>query len=292
MSGTTHLLVGTTKGAFILTASSDRTEWDVSGPHCDGWPINHMTGDPDDGTIWAGGGGDWTARASGGPPMAARPGRFRKLSSGQMDEWAANDADFAAMIGWEDAPAPFGDTLHSVWSLHHAHGRLHAGTKPAEFLTSTDGGVTWEANDGARRVSGSRGLVPRRSGPDAPYAGLRSRRPIETLARDLRGGRFRFRGRGQELGASQSPVECRGLRPSRSPRRTAGRRDRPLRAQHGPRAHNARRVRDALSAEPPRHVAQPRWRAHLGRYRRGLPSTFGFPIAVHPMTRTRSGSCP
>jgi hypothetical protein len=59
MSRTVHLLVGTTKGAFILTASDDRSEWDVSGPHCDGWPINHMTGDPDTGTIWAGGGGDW-----------------------------------------------------------------------------------------------------------------------------------------------------------------------------------------------------------------------------------------
>jgi hypothetical protein len=42
------------------------------------------------------------------------------------------------------------------------------------------------------------------------------------------------------------------------------------------------RGRHALPAEPPRHMAQPRWRAHLGRYRQGLPSTFGFPIAVHP----------
>jgi hypothetical protein len=70
MSGTTHLLVGTTKGAFILTANEDRTEWDVSGPHCDGWPINHMTGDPGSGTIWAGGGGDFHGAGSGGPPMA------------------------------------------------------------------------------------------------------------------------------------------------------------------------------------------------------------------------------
>jgi hypothetical protein len=50
-----------------------------------------------------------------------------------MDEWAANDADFAAMIGWEDAPAPFGDRLHSVWSLHHAHGASTPGRNLLSF---------------------------------------------------------------------------------------------------------------------------------------------------------------
>jgi hypothetical protein len=155
MSGTTHLLVGTTKGAFILTANEDRTEWEVSGPHCDGWPINHMTGDPGTGTIWAGGGGDWHGAGVWRSTDGGATWTLSKLSSGQMDQWAATDPDFAAMIGWKDTPAPFGDKLHSVWSLHHAHGRLHAGTKPAELLTSTDGGVTWEENAGACRVSRS-----------------------------------------------------------------------------------------------------------------------------------------
>lgn len=53
------ILVGTTKGAFLIDGGADRSGWTVSGPSCDGWPINHMVGDPATGQIWAGGGGDW-----------------------------------------------------------------------------------------------------------------------------------------------------------------------------------------------------------------------------------------
>jgi hypothetical protein len=55
-----HLLVGTTKGAFVLDGDADREHWAVRGPYCDGWPINHVIGDPTTGTMWAGGGGDWS----------------------------------------------------------------------------------------------------------------------------------------------------------------------------------------------------------------------------------------
>ena len=50
------LLVGTTKGLFRIT-SDDRETWTVAGPDCDGWPINHATGDPASGRLWAAGGG-------------------------------------------------------------------------------------------------------------------------------------------------------------------------------------------------------------------------------------------
>ena len=59
MTDVPRLLIGTTKGAFILDGSADRADWSVRGPYCDGWPINHVVGDPATGTIWAGGGGDW-----------------------------------------------------------------------------------------------------------------------------------------------------------------------------------------------------------------------------------------
>ena len=53
------ILVGTTKGAFLLEGDGMRRNWQVRGPFCDGWTVNHMTCDPDTGTIWAGGGGNW-----------------------------------------------------------------------------------------------------------------------------------------------------------------------------------------------------------------------------------------
>ena len=47
MSGV-RVLVGTRKGAFILTADGKREKWDVSGPHFAGWEIYHLKGSPAD----------------------------------------------------------------------------------------------------------------------------------------------------------------------------------------------------------------------------------------------------
>ncbi|PYO98363.1 MAG: hypothetical protein DMD61_10070, partial [Gemmatimonadetes bacterium] len=47
MSGV-RVLVGTRKGAFLLTADGKRERWDVSGPHFAGWEIYHMKGSPAD----------------------------------------------------------------------------------------------------------------------------------------------------------------------------------------------------------------------------------------------------
>ena len=41
-----RVLLGTTKGAFVLEGTAARDRWTVRGPYCDGWPINHVIGDP------------------------------------------------------------------------------------------------------------------------------------------------------------------------------------------------------------------------------------------------------
>ena len=43
-----RLLVGTKKGAFILTADGKRQNWEVSGPHFAGWELYHLKGSPVD----------------------------------------------------------------------------------------------------------------------------------------------------------------------------------------------------------------------------------------------------
>jgi hypothetical protein len=43
-----RVLVGTRKGAFILTSDGKREHWDVSGPHFAGWEIYHLKGSPVD----------------------------------------------------------------------------------------------------------------------------------------------------------------------------------------------------------------------------------------------------
>jgi hypothetical protein len=70
-----RVLVGTRKGAFILTADGKREHWNVSGPHFAGWELFHLKGSPADPnriyasqwTSWSGqiiqrsndGGGTW-----------------------------------------------------------------------------------------------------------------------------------------------------------------------------------------------------------------------------------------
>ncbi len=89
MSGV-RVLVGTRKGAFVLTADGKRDRWEVSGPHFGGWEIYHLTGsslDPnrlyasqsngwfgqmiqrsdDGGATWAPVGHEWEALTNGLP---------------------------------------------------------------------------------------------------------------------------------------------------------------------------------------------------------------------------------
>jgi photosystem II stability/assembly factor-like uncharacterized protein len=146
--GTVTVLVGTTKGAFLVSGGADRSGWTVTGPHCGGWPINHVIGDPETGTLWAGGGGDWHGAGVWRSEDGGETWELTKLTKGSMDEWAANDPDFAAMIGWKDTPPPFDDKFSQIWSLHYAHGTLYAGTKPARLLASKDGGRTWDHLEG------------------------------------------------------------------------------------------------------------------------------------------------
>jgi len=47
MSGV-RVLVGTRKGAFVLTSDGKRQHWDVRGPEFGGWEIYHMKGSPVD----------------------------------------------------------------------------------------------------------------------------------------------------------------------------------------------------------------------------------------------------
>jgi photosystem II stability/assembly factor-like uncharacterized protein len=148
MPSSVTLLVGTTKGLFVIAGDPDRSGWEVSGPHCQGWPINHAVGDPETGTIWAGGGGDWHGAGIWRSADGGQSWTLAKLTTGTIDDWAANDPDFAKMIGWQPAEAPFGKDFAQVWSLGHSNGTLYAGTKPAALLASRDGGETWEKVQG------------------------------------------------------------------------------------------------------------------------------------------------
>ena len=78
------VLVGTKKGAFILTADGTREDWSVSGPHFAGWEIYHVKGSPvDPDRIYASQTSDWFGqviqRSNDGGVTWEQPGSGPKL---------------------------------------------------------------------------------------------------------------------------------------------------------------------------------------------------------------------
>ena len=43
-----RLLIGTRKGAFVLTSDERRQDWKVTGPHFAGWEMYHLKASPAD----------------------------------------------------------------------------------------------------------------------------------------------------------------------------------------------------------------------------------------------------
>ena len=93
-SSSITLLIGTTKGAFVISGANDRGDWTVNGPFCDGWPINHMIGDAETGALWAGGGGDWHGAGIWRSEDGGETWELTKLTKGTMDDWAAKRSRF------------------------------------------------------------------------------------------------------------------------------------------------------------------------------------------------------
>lgn len=149
MGKAVSVLVGTTKGGFLLTSDQGRKGWALSGPHCGGWSINHVIGDAATGMLWAAGGTDWSGAGIWRSTDGGANWTLAKLSNGKFDEFLAADPDFAAHMGLQpDPPAPFTGVVTSIWVLHFAHGRLYAGGKPAGLFVSDDMGESWRRLDG------------------------------------------------------------------------------------------------------------------------------------------------
>ena len=123
------LLLGTKKGAFILTADRARQTWSLRGPFCDAWPMNHVVGDATTGTIYAGGGNEWF-----GPAV-----------------WQSTDLGATWTHSSEGLAYAAGETpIRAVWSLSAKGGRLYAGVEPAGLFRSDDAGGTWSHITGLR----------------------------------------------------------------------------------------------------------------------------------------------
>lgn len=273
------VLVGTTKGTFLVDGGTNRSGWAVTVPHCGGWSINHVVGDPETGRIWAGGGGDWFGAGVWRSEDGGKSWELTKLTKGTMDEWATNDADFAAMIGWTPGDPPFGEEFSQVWSLNFTNGTLYAGTKPAALLASTDGGKTFE------KVNG---LTDHPSRPDwnGGAAGL----VLHTIVPDPKNPKKLWVG-----------ISAAGVFATEDGGKTWDRRNRLSNAEAHPHHDHPAAPRGGETGHCVHNMVRAAGKGdllyqqnHHGVWRssdggrswdfagEGLPSTFGFPIAVHP----------
>jgi hypothetical protein len=123
------VLVGTRKGAFLLESDVARRSWALRGPFCDAWPINHVVADPATGAIHAAGGNAWF-----GPAVWT--------STDLGASWTHSSDGLAYAAGEEP--------VKSVWSLAPAGPRLYAGVEPAGLFSSEDNGRSWQHIAGLR----------------------------------------------------------------------------------------------------------------------------------------------
>ena len=155
------VLVGTSKGLFLIDSDGARQDWRLSGPHCDGWPVNHATGDPETGTIWAAAGGEWQGVGVWKSADHGATWTHAMLSNGMIDDYLATDENFRKMFGRGPNPdAPFKGRLNALWVVTRIGGRLYAGARPAGLLVSEDEGETWAMVEGLTNHPSAEGWEP------------------------------------------------------------------------------------------------------------------------------------
>jgi hypothetical protein len=140
-----RVLVGTRKGAFVLTSDGKRESWDVSGPHFAGWEVYHVTGsaaDPD--RLYAAPSGGWFGQVV-----------QRSDDGGATWEPVGNEFTYEGVPGthqWYDGtPHPW--EFARVWHLEPSPtdpDTVYAGVEDAALFRSADGGRTWQELPGLR----------------------------------------------------------------------------------------------------------------------------------------------
>lgn len=168
MSGV-RVLVGTRKGAFILTSEAKRTKWEVNGPFFAGWEIYHMKGSPaDPNRIYTSQTSGWFGqiiqRSSDGGKTWEQPGTTPgepTTAPDGMPKGESNKFVYEGKVGthlWYDGtqhPWEFKRVWHLEPSLTDPD-TVYAGVEDAALFKTTDGGTSWKELSGLRDAQGSK----------------------------------------------------------------------------------------------------------------------------------------
>ncbi|MGD0473116.1 MAG: exo-alpha-sialidase [Candidatus Velthaea sp.] len=142
---TVRVLVGTRKGAFVLTSDGKREAWDVQGPHFAGWEIYHIKGSPaDPNRLYASQTSSWFGQVimrsdDGGENWSPVGNRFAYDGVPGTHQW------------YDGTPHPW--EFARVWHLEPSLSdpdTVYAGVEDAALFRSTDGGHDWYELAGLR----------------------------------------------------------------------------------------------------------------------------------------------
>src|SRR5213080_1265771 len=284
-----RLLVGTRKGALVLTSDGKRKHWDVSGPLFTGWEMYHLKGSPvDPNRIYASQTSGWFGqiiqRSSDGGKTWEQPGTKPGEPTTTPDGTPKGESnkfvyDTSAETGkpltthqWYDGtqrPWEFKRVWHLEPSLTDPD-TVYAGVEDAALFRSTDGGRTWQELAGLRAAKGHL-WQPGAGGMCLHTIVLDPSDPDRIFIAISAAGAFRT----DDAGKTWRPIN-RGLRSEQIPNPTA---------ELG---HCVHRI--AMHPSKPNTLFMQKhwdvmrsddggdsWREVSGN----LPSDFGFPIDVH-----------
>ncbi|MFW8592734.1 WD40/YVTN/BNR-like repeat-containing protein [Cribrihabitans neustonicus] len=279
MESAVTVLLGTTKGAFLLEGGAARAGWKMRGPFCGGWVINHVKGDPESGRLYAGGGSEWNGAGVWRSADGGASWQLTRLTRGMSDDWAEKDPEFAAMISYEPVDLPFGSEFQQIWSLGLGRDRIYAGTKPASLLQSLDGGESWSRVEGLTDHPSAESWQPGAAGLVLHTILTDPERPARMWCGISAAGVF----------ASEDGGETWERRNRLANAEACAGHDHPAAPRDGETGHCVHNMALApgggsLLYQQNHHGV---WRSGDGGrswedITEGLPSTFGFPILVHP----------
>jgi len=261
-----RVLVGTRKGAFILTADGKRQKWDVSGPHFGGWEIYHLKGSPaDPNRIYASQSSSWFGQVI-----------QRSSDGGKTWETVGNKFTYEGAVGnhlWYDGtqrPFEFARVWHLEPSLTDPD-TAYAGIQDAALFQTTDGGQTWRELPALRNHPSAAAWQPGAGGMCLHTILLDPSHPGRMFIAISAAGVFRS----DDAGATWRPIN-RGLRSEQIPDPTAEVGHCVHRIAMHPSRPNVLFMQkhwDVMRSDD----AGESWKDVGGN----LPTDFGFPIDVH-----------
>jgi photosystem II stability/assembly factor-like uncharacterized protein len=161
-----RLLVGTRKGAFILTSDGKRKNWKVDGPHFAGWEIYHVKGSPVDPnrlyasqtSAWFGqiiqrsddGGKTWDT-PDGGPAVTPQGMPMGDSNKFVYDTSSETGKPLTTHQWYDGTQHPW--EFKRVWHLEPSlddPNTVYAGVEDAALFHTTDGGKSWHELAGLR----------------------------------------------------------------------------------------------------------------------------------------------